>query len=154
MEFAEARWFEEPDSESPVAILIRTMAHGMAYSTLIYLVGFDMVFMFFWLFGPASALGFFVGIGLLFITMGWANRALTNRLWRIESSDRWLVLFFHGVFLFCGFYMVYIVQMFVFAILGITYFLYPLAFSPVDIVVGAMLDGHLAKVIASIWHVT
>jgi len=158
IEARETRWQYDDQPDSPIVTLAKTIAHGMAFSLLIFVVGIDVIaiFLVFLVMGPLGMFVSFVGLGLLFITVGWTNRALAKRLWDIRSSDRWLTLFIHGIVLLGAFYIAYFVQIYalaiVFSSVGWYTFIYSLAYSPVNVLVGAIVDGHLAKVIAKIWR--
>ncbi|MFX1602159.1 MAG: ABC transporter substrate-binding protein [Promethearchaeota archaeon] len=158
IEARETRWQYEEEPGGPIVTLAKTIAHGMAFSLLIFVVGIDVLAIFFLFLGmgPLGMFASFVGFGFLFITVGWSNRVLAKKLWDIRSSDRWLTLFVHGIVLLGAFYTAYFVQIYVLAIvfsaLGWYSFIYSLAYSPVNVLVGAIVDGHLAKVIAKIWR--
>nr|KXH70691.1 MAG: hypothetical protein AM324_09745 [Candidatus Thorarchaeota archaeon SMTZ1-83] len=158
IEAKETRWQYDNEPDSPIVTLAKTIAHGMAFSLLTFIVGIDVfvIILMFITMGPLGTFASFVGFGLLFVTVGWTNRALARRLWGIRSSDRWLTLFIHGIVLLGAFYIAFFVQIYVIAIVfsavGWYAFVYSLAYSPVNVLIGAIVDGHLAKVIARIWQ--
>ncbi len=158
MEAKETRWQYDDEPDNPVVTLVKTIAHGMGFSLLIFIVGIDVlaIFLVFIFSGPLGMFLSFIGLGFLFITVGWINRALAKKLWDVRSSDRWLTLFIHGIVLLGAFYIAFFVQLYVMAIifssLGWYAVIFSLAYSPVNVLVGAVVDGHLAKVIARIWQ--
>jgi hypothetical protein len=158
MEAKETRWHYDDEPDSPIISLFKTIAHGMGFSLLVFIVGIDFIaiLLMFIFWGSLGIFLSFVCLGFLFIVVGWTNRVLAKRLWGIRSSDRWLTLFIHGIVLLGAFYIAFLVQMYVLAIvfssLGWYTFIFSVAYSPVNVLVGAVVDGHLAKVIARIWQ--
>jgi hypothetical protein len=159
IEAKETRWQYDDEPDSPILTLTKTIAHGIGFSLLIFIVGVDVLAIFFMFFfwGPLGMFLSFVGLGFLFIAVGWTNRVLAKRLWDIRSSDRWLTLFIHGIVLMGAFYVAFFVQLYVltmvFSSLGWYTFIFSLAYSPVNVLVGAVVDGHLAKIIARVWQI-
>lgn len=74
--------------------------HGILFSVLFLLLGIAWIFMMILLVSLGAIIGFIIGIGLLFLIVGFINMALGVHLWNIEAETGFWNMFFHGLVLF------------------------------------------------------
>lgn len=74
--------------------------HGILFSVLFLLLGIAWIFMMILLVSLGAIIGFIIGIGLLFLIVGFINMVLGVHLWNIEAETGFWNIFFHGLVLF------------------------------------------------------
>lgn len=80
--------------------LAKYFVHGIAFSILFILLAFAWVFIMILLVSLGSIIGLVIGIGLLFLIVGFINMVLGVHLWNIEAETGFWRVFFHGLVLF------------------------------------------------------
>jgi len=70
------------------------------FSVVFLLLGFAWVVALVLLVGLGAIIGLVIGIGLLFLIVGFVNAVLGARLWNIEAETGFWSIFFHGLALF------------------------------------------------------
>ena len=126
--------------------LAKYFIHGIAFSLLFLLLAIAWIFIFIILVGVGFIIGLIIGLGLLFLIVGFLNSIITVYLW-FDVKMSFLDLLFHGLVLFV---VLLIVN-------GISVTLPSLAFpgiatTVVTFVVSAFLDGFAAKEVAGRWR--
>jgi len=124
--------------------LAKYFVHGIAFSILFTLLAFAWAFVMILLVSLGSIIGLIIGIGLLFLIVGFINTVLGVHLWNIEAETGFWSLFFHGLVLFIIFLIVNL----------ITSVLPNLAFPGtaalvVTFIITSFLDGVIGKNVAS-----
>lgn len=118
--------------------------HGVLFSLFFLVLGLVWVFVTVLLVSLGSIIGLLIGIGLLFLVIGYANTILGVQIWNIEMKTGMMDMFFHGMVLFT----------LLFAVNLITTFL-PNQLVPGiatrfgTFIISAFIDGFLGKVAAS-----
>ncbi|MBX5327633.1 MAG: hypothetical protein ACQXXH_08180 [Candidatus Bathyarchaeia archaeon] len=74
--------------------------HGVLFIVLFGVLVVGWVFLTFVLTSIGYLLGLAIGLGLLFLAMGYINKAVAGFLWGIESASSIWYHFFHGLILF------------------------------------------------------
>ena len=74
--------------------------HGILFSVVFLLLGIAWIFMMILLVSLGAIIGFIIGIGLLFLIVGFINMVLGVHLWNIEAETGFWNIFFHGLVLF------------------------------------------------------
>jgi len=141
-----------PPTEPTKGLNLKTISkyfiHGLAFSILFLILGIVMVFILAILVSLGSIIGLIIGIGLLFLSMGALNGAITDLLW-FKVSESLLSALFHGIFLFV---MLLIVD-------GVFIWVPRLTFPNLYVrihtfIVGTLQNGLVGKTVGGFWKET
>jgi peptide/nickel transport system permease protein len=125
--------------------LMRYFVHGIAFSTLLLVLGIVWVFAFAFLTVVGAIIGLIVGIVLLFLLVGFVNSVVTSVLWFKVKFGFWDFLF-HGVVLFVASFIVNL-------ILTVPTLVSPgIATTVVTFIIATFVQGFVAKRLAGWWQ--
>jgi hypothetical protein len=128
--------------------IVKYFMHGAIFSLLQFVLTGIWAFAFIALFGIGWAIGFVIGVGLLFLVVGFVNAFMTDLLWFAVKTDFWSLLG-HG-FVFFG--VLAILDGF---IVSIPSHVFPgMATTLVTRVIVSFLYGFVGKGVAGLWEET
>ncbi|MFW9849309.1 MAG: hypothetical protein ACFFF4_09215 [Candidatus Thorarchaeota archaeon] len=144
MDDSRAGGYTYSDEPSQLYTIGKYWVHGFLYQILTTVVLIPTLFAMIFLIIVISFIGLIIGFGLLFMAIGWANKAISGYLWKIESRGAWTSLIGHGLALFIALLLVsfpvaYIQIMFYYSIV----MYYVIAYGPTPII-----QGYIAKSVA------
>jgi len=125
--------------------LMKYFIHGLAFSILFFVLAVAWTFILVILVGVGAIIGLIIGVGLLFLIVGFLNSVVTAYLW-FEVKFRLLDILLHGIFLFV---VLFVVNGIVVAVPNLV--LPRIATSVIAFVIAAFLDGFAAKRVARWW---
>lgn len=127
-------------------VLAKYFVHGLSYSLIMTLLVFVWIFFLAVLVVIGSFIGLIIGLIVLLFILGGLNSFLTETIWSIYTRTHWLSLLGHGFALFIALIVAHIPTI----MLGLMAPSIPMTI--VLFIVGAFIDGFVAKNVASFWE--
>lgn len=125
-------------------MILKYFFHGVLFSLLFLFLGLAWFFVTALLVSFGGIIGLLIGIGLLFLVVGYVNTVLGVQIWNIEMKAGMTNMFFHGLALFV-----------LLLIVNLTTSFLPNQLIPgivtrsTTFVIGAFIDGFIGKKTAS-----
>lgn len=126
--------------------LAKYFIHGIAFSLLFVLLAIVWVFALVVLVGLGFIIGLIIGLGMLFLIIGFLNSLITFFLWFEVRTSFWDI-FFHGLVLF----IVLLIVNGIF-ITAPSLALPGIATTVITVIIACFLDGFVAKKVAGFWE--
>jgi len=125
--------------------LLKYFVHGMAFSTLFFVLAIAWTFVLAFLVGVGAIIGFIIGFVLLFLMIGFLNSVITSYLWFKVKFGFWDFLF-HGIVLFVTLLMLNVITTVP------TLVLPGIATTVITYIIATFLEGFVAKKLAGWWQ--
>ena len=125
--------------------LLKYFVHGMAFSTLFFVLTIAWAFVLAFLVGAGAIIGFIIGLVVLFLMVGFLNSVITSYLWFKVKFGFWDFLF-HGVVLF-------VTLLILNVIVTVPTLVSPgIATTVITFIIATFLEGFVAKKLAGWWQ--
>lgn len=135
-----------PTKRLDLKTISKYFIHGLAFSILFLILGVAWSFALVILVGLGSIIGLIIGLGLLFLIVGFLNSLITDFLW-FTVNKSFLSTLFHGIVLF----MLLLIVDSIFVLVPIIVFL-NVYVQIITFIVGTFLNGLVGKTVARIWE--
>jgi len=126
--------------------LVKYFLHGLAFSVIFLLLAFVWAFILAILVVTGLVIGLIIGLILLLFIIGGLNSFLTGFIWSIPIKTGWKSLLGHGFVLFIALIIVHVPAIIMSSIVP------NLATTIVLFIVYALIDGFVAKNVATYWE--
>ncbi|MDF1537960.1 MAG: hypothetical protein P1Q69_03565 [Candidatus Thorarchaeota archaeon] len=132
---------EEP---SMLMVIGKYWAHGILYTTLMAIAIIPVLAVLLITAIIIPIIGIFLGLGVLFLAIGWINKLVAGVIWGIECRGHWQSLVGHGLGLLVGLLILSIPLIFIDLLFAYNIILYYL----IQFSIVAIIQGILAKYVA------
>jgi ABC-type maltose transport system permease subunit len=126
-------------------VFAKYFAHGLAFSILFFALGMEWLFILTNLVSVWTFLGFFVGLAMLLLFVGFLNTLITNHLW-FKVKYRFWDSFFQGGIIFLTLMLTNLI------LVSVPSLIFPsIEILVITLVVAMFVDGLIGKAVASWW---
>jgi hypothetical protein len=133
------------ETSSKASLLLKYSVHGLAFSLIMFILGFGLVFLLVFLVVLGFIIGLIIGFLILLVVYAGINVFLMDRIWDVLIKTDWKSLLAHGLFLMLAMVLVSIPS------LVINFLMPNIIVSIITVIIYCPIDGYIAKNVAQEW---